>query len=166
MPKDLLLTANLITQNEELKKILTDITKNMNIAEFKMFIPYENDIFIQNKDIVLNSGISKVSQNIFKAFYTQPTQNIEDEEYGGGFKEFVGRKIDNSLSNEIVLRLKDVLTKYNELNSDNPDASEIISSIDGVNIFSYEEDPRVLIINANIRVKAGEMLNLSFLLEI
>ncbi len=77
-----------------------------------------DELVLENNDVVLNSDVKELLQNIKIESITTEGDVFYDLEFGWSLYEFIHSPIDDMLKLELYQRIKSKLSKYKEINKD------------------------------------------------
>jgi phage baseplate assembly protein W len=121
-----------------------------------IFQPYENDVqFDRLKHVRQFSGTQKLVQSIMRILLTRLGDSYEDSKWGSDINNEIGSKIANE--NYAIIRESIIaaLTHYNQINQDNPDSDEVISTIDLIQVVADTTDPRIIRVVVGVTTESG-----------
>lgn len=108
--------------------------------------------------LVMTNGEKKVSQNIILNLLTE-TGTIYPEAIGSDLKKYIGEKVTNKVISEIGDTVIKCIETVNDYNIDNYDKNEYLYSIDNVDVYNDENDPRQINISISVTTADGDTIN-------
>ena len=127
-----------------------------------IFQPFENDLqFDQLKHLRTVTGVTKLVQSILRMLLTDTGSYFEDSEWGSEVNNRIGEKFDSEKYATAEQSIIDALKHYNEINKDNPNSDEVISTIDELRVVKDLDDPRKLRIYIGITTESGQSFKVS-----
>lgn len=121
---------------------------------------YKNDIqFDSFGKIVVATGTDKLVQGIIKVVLTELGFNPEDTSYGSNLAGGIGSKIGSISYTDITDGISAALEKYNALNSDNDNSDEFIETIDSIDVYGDENDPRIIYVKISVTTESGKIVS-------
>jgi len=151
MPNDILIIAPLNRSGKS-----PDYIRATGYTEF-VFEPYENDIqFDRLKKMRTISGIDKLVQSIMRILLTTKGDSFEDQQWGSDLNSQIGSKMKNDNYAQTRESIIQALIHYNDVNQDNPDSDEVISTIDELQVVADLNDPRIVRVVVGVTTESGK----------
>lgn len=127
-----------------------------------VFEAFENDLqFDRLRQVRMCEGTEKLVQSVMRIILTEKGAYIEDRMWGSSAPTNIGGKMDNERFAATRQSVIDALTHYNQVNYDNPNSDEVISTIDELQVVQDLDDPRRMRIVVGFTTESGQSVRVT-----